>query len=112
MLNKEIANLILDHKQKGRMDKYDFNFATFYTTSGKFGKIFDSSAIQKLYKIQDCLMDLPEDIRNTMSFSLNINGETSVKIYDLKNTIIFLTILRDNNPYESEANLDWLKKHC
>lgn len=112
MLNKEIINLILDHKENGRMDKYDFHFCTFYSTSRKFGKVFDITSIPKLYKIQDALMDLEKGIKESLSLTLMINGETSIKIYDLKNTIIFLSIIRDNNPYESEANLAWLQKHC
>lgn len=113
MLNEKIANLILDHKEKeGIFDKYDFNFAVFYSESKKFGKIFDVSAIQKLYKLQDTLMNLPEDIKDNLCCTLNVNGETTIKIYNIKNLIIFLTILRDNNPYELEANLDWLQKHC
>lgn len=111
-INKEIANVILDHKESGRMDKYEFNFATFYTTSKKFGRIFDASAISKLYKLQDTLMDLPSEIKDNMYCNININSETSVKLYDIKRTIIFLMILRNNNSSELEADLDWLQKNC
>ena len=113
MLNEKIANLILDHKEKeGIFDKYDFNFAVFYSESKKFGKIFDASAISKLYKLQDALMDLENGIKDSLFYTLKINGESSIKIFDIKETIIFLSILRDNNPSELEANLEWLQKHC
>lgn len=114
MLTKEIANIIINHKESGRMGmvKYNFNFAEFYTSSKKFGKIFDVTSISKLYKLQDSLQELPEDIANNMYLTLNINDETSVKIFNIKDTIIFLTMLRDNNHSELEANLEWLQKHC
>ena len=113
MLNEKIVDLLLDHKEEGKeITSFKFKFAKIETTSKKYSRIFDCSVIQKLYRLKDALSDLPDyDLLSTY-ICIKLNRQTRVKVYNIKNLIIFLSILRDNNGFELEANLDWLRKNC
>lgn len=113
MLNEKLVNLILDHKEgNGEITSFKFKFAKFETSSKKYTRVFDSSIIPRLYRIEDALSELPDyDLLSTY-ICIKLNRQTRVKVYNIKNLIIFLSILRDNNSFELEANLEWLQKNC
>lgn len=113
MLNKEIVDLLLNHKEEGKeITTYKFSFAKFETTSKKYSRIFDCGVIPRLYRLQDAISDLPDYDFQTMYVCIKINRQTRIKIYDIKKLIIFMMILRNNNSLELEADLDWLRKNC
>lgn len=111
MLTKEICEVILNHKE-GNNSEFNFKFATFKSSSNKFSVIFDTHCISKLYKIKDCIDDELDLNDENIKFELKVNEHTYIQIKNIKNLIIFLNIIRNNNSTESKYDIEWLTKNC